>query len=86
VAICQLPLAKSKLVCLNHRLIVLGYTKRLYCYLYSCISSGAESEKDTKEEELKEVTFKPKLCTFEQDIMNVMGIKETRKRAKTYWY
>jgi large subunit ribosomal protein L24 len=46
----------------------------------------SESDVDTKEDELTEVTFKPKLCTFEQDIMNIMGIKEPRKRAKTYWY
>lgn len=43
-------------------------------------------EKDTKEKELTEVTFEPKLCTFETDIMNEMGIKEERKRTKTYWY
>lgn len=45
-----------------------------------------ECDKDTKDDELKEVTFKPRLCTFEQDIMEVMGIKEDRKPAKTYWY
>lgn len=46
----------------------------------------SECDKDTKDDELKEVTFKPRLCTFEQDIMEVMGIKEDRKPAKTYWY
>ena len=46
----------------------------------------AESEKDTKEEDLVEVTFKPKLCTFEQDIMKSLNIKEGPKPAKTYWY
>jgi len=49
-------------------------------------STYVESEVDTKEDDLVEVTFKPNLCSFEQDIMNVMKIKETRKRAKTYWY
>jgi len=42
--------------------------------------------KDTKEDELVEVTFRPKLCTFEEDIMQEMGIVENRKPAKTYWY
>ena len=46
----------------------------------------AECEKDTKEDELTEVTFEPKLCTFEEDIMDVMGIKEDRIPAKTYWW
>jgi len=45
-----------------------------------------ESEKDTKEEELLEVTFKPKLCTFEQEIMVELDIKDDRKPAKSYWY
>lgn len=44
------------------------------------------SEKDTPEKELNKVTFKPKLMTFESDIMEQMGIKEDRKPGKTYWY
>ena len=42
--------------------------------------------KDTKESDVTEVTFEPKLCTFEEEINNEMGIKEDRKPAKTYWY
>ncbi|ELU00889.1 hypothetical protein CAPTEDRAFT_170410 [Capitella teleta] len=45
-----------------------------------------DSDKDTSEKLLKEVTFKPKVMTFEDEIMDAMGIKEERKRAKTYWY
>lgn len=45
-----------------------------------------EQDKDTLQKELTKVTFKPKLKTFEQDIMDQMGIKEDRKKAKTYWY
>ena len=45
-----------------------------------------EGDKDTKENELKKITFEPKLCTFEEDIMEEMNIVETRKPAKTYWY
>lgn len=45
-----------------------------------------DSEKDTRDSDLTVITFKPKLTTFEQDIMDSMGIKETRMPAKTYWY
>lgn len=44
------------------------------------------SDKDTPEKELKKVTYKAKLMTFESDIMEQMGIKEDRKPGKTYWY
>ncbi|EDW29017.1 GL19491 [Drosophila persimilis] len=33
-----------------------------------------------------EITFQPKLSTFEMDIMEEMGIKEERTPAKSYWY
>jgi len=46
----------------------------------------SETEKDTKEDDLTKVTFKPKLCMFEDDIMKAMGIKEDRKWHKVYYY
>ena len=39
-----------------------------------------------KEKDVLDVTFKPKIMSFEEEIMDAMGIKEHRKRAKTYWY
>lgn len=42
--------------------------------------------KDTKPAEVIKVTFQPRLMTFEKEIMDVMGIKDDRKSAKTYWY
>lgn len=42
--------------------------------------------KDTKPADVEEITFEPKLATFEMDIMESMGIKEDRKAAKTWWY
>jgi len=48
--------------------------------------SYIESDKDTKEEELLAVTFKPKICSFEEEIMKEMNIVDDRKPAKTYWY
>jgi len=42
--------------------------------------------KDTKPSDVEEITFEPKLATFEMDIMESMGIKEDRKAAKTWWY
>ncbi|KAF6020622.1 MRPL24 [Bugula neritina] len=41
---------------------------------------------DTTEKQLKTPTYKPNLKTFEQDIMDSMGIVENKKRGKTYWY
>ncbi|KAK7496053.1 hypothetical protein BaRGS_00012754 [Batillaria attramentaria] len=49
-------------------------------------SGYTEQDWDTKADELKKVTFKPTLSTFEADILQQMGIKDERKRAPTYWY
>jgi large subunit ribosomal protein L24 len=43
-------------------------------------------EKDTDVDEAQKITFTPKLCTFEMDIMEEMGIKEDRVPKKTFWY
>uniref|UniRef100_D3TQK6 Large ribosomal subunit protein uL24m n=1 Tax=Glossina morsitans morsitans TaxID=37546 RepID=D3TQK6_GLOMM len=45
-----------------------------------------ERAKDTTASVVEEITFQPKLCTFEMDIMEEMGIKEERIPKKTYWY
>ena len=42
--------------------------------------------KDTKAKDVEEITFEPKLATFDMDIMEKMGIEETRTHAKTFWY
>lgn len=49
-------------------------------------SQYIEGKADTKEADLTKITFQPKLCTFEQDIMDEMGIEEKRSPARTYWY
>ncbi|KAJ6650102.1 putative 39S ribosomal protein L24, mitochondrial [Pseudolycoriella hygida] len=51
-------------------------------------SKGAyvEREKDTTGTVASEITFEPKLCTFEMDIMKEMGIVEERIPGKTFWY
>lgn len=43
-------------------------------------------DKDTHEDVATEITYEPKLATFEMDIMESMGIKEERDPLKTYWY
>ncbi|KAG5672103.1 hypothetical protein PVAND_002258 [Polypedilum vanderplanki] len=43
-------------------------------------------EKDTPEDVVTEITFEPKLATFEMDIMEEMKIEENRVPKKTYWY
>lgn len=49
-------------------------------------SAYLEQSWDTKEKELTKVTFRPKIMSFEEDIMDSMGIKEDRKRAPNFYY
>ncbi|MFH4980632.1 hypothetical protein AB6A40_007341 [Gnathostoma spinigerum] len=42
--------------------------------------------KDTPVKDALEITYTPKLSTFEDDIMESMGLKDDRKRKPTYWY
>ena len=42
--------------------------------------------KDTAAKAVEEITYEPKLCTFEMDIMDKLGIKESRIPKKTFWY
>ena len=42
--------------------------------------------KDTPGSRLKEATFKPSLRTFEEEILDELGIKETRAKQATFWY
>jgi len=44
------------------------------------------ADKDTPKKLATEVTFRPKLATFEMDIMEKMNIKEDRVPKKTFWY
>jgi len=43
-------------------------------------------DKDTPKKLATEVTFRPKLATFEMDIMEKMNIKEERVPKRTFWY
>jgi len=45
-----------------------------------------EGDKDTKAAVVEEVTFEPRLKTFEMDVMESLGITEDRIPKKTYWY
>uniref|UniRef100_A0A915DF75 Uncharacterized protein n=1 Tax=Ditylenchus dipsaci TaxID=166011 RepID=A0A915DF75_9BILA len=42
--------------------------------------------KDTKADDALKVTYKPKLCTFEQELEEAYGIKDNRKPKPTFWY
>lgn len=53
---------------------------------YKTKGTYKEQPKDTVAEVIKEITFEPKLKTFEMDIMDSMGIKEDRIPPKSYWY
>ena len=43
-------------------------------------------KKDTAPAAVEEITYEPKLATFEMDVMESMGIQETRIPKKSYWY
>lgn len=55
-------------------------------YDYKTPGSYFERPKDTKAPLVEQITFYPKLRTFEMDIMQEMGIQEDRTPPKTYWY
>lgn len=54
---------------------------------YKTPAGYAESKKtDTKAKDVEEITYVPKLCTFEMDIMEMQGIKEDRVPPRTFMY
>lgn len=53
---------------------------------YKSKKAYKEQPKDTPAAQVEAITFEPKLCTFEMDIMDKMGIKEDRIPPKSYWY
>lgn len=55
-------------------------------YDYAKKSTYKPGADDTVEEELKRVTFEPKLSTVAEELMKVNGIVETRKRGPVYIY
>ncbi|NWJ09766.1 RM24 protein, partial [Crypturellus undulatus] len=46
----------------------------------------ADGPKDTSVEDTTKKTYVPSLKTFEEEIMDAMGIVETRRPRKSYWY
>lgn len=53
---------------------------------YKSPSTYVAKDKDTESRDVTEITFQPKLKTFEMDVMDSMGIEEDRVPKKTYWY
>ncbi|KAG8451562.1 hypothetical protein GDO86_003674 [Hymenochirus boettgeri] len=45
-----------------------------------------DGPKDTSLEDALEKTYTPSLKTFQEEIMEKMGIVETRRHRKSYWY
>ncbi|KAH0515183.1 39S ribosomal protein L24, mitochondrial [Microtus ochrogaster] len=45
-----------------------------------------DGPKDTSVEDALERTYVPRLKTLEEDVMEAMGIQETRRHKKVYWY
>lgn len=55
-------------------------------YDYKSKNVYVERPKDTVAAAASEITFEPKLKTFEMDIMDEMNIEEDRVPKRTYWY
>lgn len=49
-------------------------------------SDSADGPKDTSVEDALEKTYVPRLKTLEEEVMEAMGIQETRRYKKVYWY
>ncbi|GAB5583840.1 39S ribosomal protein L24 [Prionailurus iriomotensis] len=45
-----------------------------------------DGPKDTSVEDALERTYVPRLKTLEEEVMEAMGIQETRRHKKVYWY
>jgi large subunit ribosomal protein L24 len=46
----------------------------------------AHKTKDTEPRVVEDITYEPRLATFEMDVMRALGIEETRRPKRTYWY
>uniref|UniRef100_A0A0N4ZG25 39S ribosomal protein L24, mitochondrial n=1 Tax=Parastrongyloides trichosuri TaxID=131310 RepID=A0A0N4ZG25_PARTI len=55
-------------------------------YDYISPKNYIETVKDTKPSDVLKRTYEPKLCSFEDEIMASLGIKDDRKRKPTFWY
>ncbi len=53
---------------------------------FSCVLLFLAGADDTVDTELKRVTFEPKLVTVAEELMQVNGIVETKKRGPVYIY
>ncbi|NXF85801.1 RM24 protein, partial [Eubucco bourcierii] len=50
------------------------------------LAPSADGPKDTSVEEVQTKTFQASLKTFEEEVMEAMGIVESRRAKKSYWY
>jgi len=53
---------------------------------YKTRATYLEGDKDTKADIVETISFQPELKTFEMDIMDTLGVKESRLPKGTYWY
>lgn len=53
---------------------------------YKSQTTYVAREKDTESQVVTAITYEPKLCTFEMDIMKNLNIEEEGVPPKTYWY
>lgn len=46
----------------------------------------SDGPKDTSPEDALENTYVPSLKTLEEEVMEKLGIQETRRHRRSYWY
>lgn len=73
LAVCKVMASIPTLQEINSRQIILS-------------SDSTDGPKDTSVEDALERTYVPQLKTLEEDVMEAMGIQETRRYKKVYWY
>ncbi|CEF68164.1 39S ribosomal protein L24, mitochondrial [Strongyloides ratti] len=61
-------------------------TEAFMTYEYITQEKYLESKKDTNASDVLKRTYVPKLCSFEDEIMESLGIKEEKQRKPSFWY
>lgn len=71
---------------------VRGWGMAVSCSIQKVLGGSAlsppppDGPKDTSVDDALDKTYTPSLKTFEEEIMDAMGIVETRRAKKSYWY
>lgn len=65
--------------CVNVHFQLFSTTDGMFTFL-------TDGPKDTSVEDAVKITFAPSLKTLEEEVMEKLGIQETRRQKRSYWY